>query len=549
MSSSESMERWSAVERCPGLGVWNLYFLGKFILLWAGALNFQLLPNLLFAAVLLLPLPRWVRYLRTALAVPAAVALFYHDTWLPPFRRLLEAPGVLDFSADYLLELAERFIDWQWLGGALLLVFAYLLLAPWLRFTTLSVAGLLWLSILALPLPAPRIFGDPPVIQAPAGAATAAGKNAAVAHDAPDNVTLESYLSDFYRSEAARHVRFEPAERGGPFDLLVINVCSLSWDDLRTVGLNEHPLFRRMDIQFDNFNSAASYSGPAAIRLLRANCGQNSHAGLYQPAGDQCLLFDNLAHLGFSNELALNHNGRFDGFLEEIRSQGRLPAPLFGAERFQRSLVAFDSSPIWRDREVLERWWRQRQESAAERVSLFYNTITLHDGNRVVQADGSTRSADYSERARRLLDDLNAFIDRLESSGRRVVLALVPEHGAALHGDRLQIAGMREIPAPSITHVPVGVKLIGLPLAERKEPLQIATPSSYLALAELIARLQAGPTEGQNAYDLANLTRDLPQTAWVAESTGGVVLDYAGTYYLRTREGGQWAPYPQDKGR
>lgn len=549
MNSLESMVRWSAMERYPGLGLWNIYFLGKFILLWAGALDFQLLPNLLLATVLLLPLPRWAHYLRTTLAVPTSVALFYHDTWLPPFRRVLEAPSVLDFSADYLLELAGRFIDWQWVGGALLLVFAYLLLAPWLRFTTLSVAGLLWLSVLALPLPASRIFGDSPVAQALAGTATVAGQGAASVQGAPDNVALEAYLSDFYRSEAARHVRFEPAKKDNPFDLLVINVCSLSWDDLQTAGLNEHPLFRRMDIQFDNFNSATSYSGPAAIRLLRANCGQNSHAGLYQTTGDQCLLFDNLARLGFSNELALNHNGRFDGFLDEIRTQGRLPAPLFGTERFERSLVAFDSSPIWRDREVLERWWRQRQANTAGRISLFYNTITLHDGNRVVQTDGLTRSADYSERAQRLLDDLNAFIDRLEGSGRRVVLALVPEHGAALHGDRLQIAGMREIPAPSITHVPVGVKLINLPLIDRSGLLRIASPSSYLALAELIARLQAGPTEGQTAYDLARLTRDLPQTAWVAETAGSVVLDYAGAYYLRTREGGQWAPYPQDKGR
>ena len=47
------------------------------------------------------------------------MALFYQDTWLPPFSRLLDQPGVLNFTADYLLELTGRFIDWN-LCGALL---------------------------------------------------------------------------------------------------------------------------------------------------------------------------------------------------------------------------------------------------------------------------------------------------------------------------------------------------------------------------------------------------------------------------------------------
>ena len=43
----------------------------------------------------------------------------------------------------------------------------------------------------------------------------------------------------------------------------------------------------------------------------------------------------------------------------------------------------------------------------------------------------------------------------LEASGRRAVVVLVPEHGAALRGDSAQIAGLREIPTPAITLVPV----------------------------------------------------------------------------------------------
>lgn len=527
----------------PGLGLWNLYFLAKFALAWRGMLELQALPNLLLAAVLLLPLPRWAMHLRTLLALPAAAALLHAESWLPPLRRLLEQPGLLDFSPDYLLELAGRLVDWHWLGAAALLALGYRLLAPWLRFTSLSLAGLLLLGLSEVPRP---VFLMPlPVSQAASAtsgpAAPAAG--APAPGRAPDSATLERWLDDFHRREAARQVDFD-ATPALPFDLLVINICSLSWDDLRSVDLDGHRLFQRLDILFEQFNSATSYSGPAAIRLLRASCGQSSHAGLYRPAAEQCLLFDNLNRLGFASQLALNHNGRFDGFLDEVRAQGSLPEPL-SAEALRRAWVAFDSSPIWSDAEVLGRWWRQRGENAAERVALFYNSITLHDGNRVVEADGSTRPAGYRERAERLLDDLDAFLDTLERSGRPVVVALVPEHGAALHGDRLQIAGMREYPSRAITHVPVGVRLIGLPVAKAAGPQRVSGPSSYLALAELVARLQAGPPAGQTRLDAAALVDGLPQTEWVAESAGGVVIDYAGQQYLRTREGGPWKPYPQ----
>lgn len=105
----------SAATRWQGLGAWNLYFLAKFLLVAIGMLDFQALPNLLFAAFLLIPLPlRWLRIARQVVAVPVGVALFYHDTWLPPFQRLLAQPGVLDFSWDYLLELLARFINWTW---------------------------------------------------------------------------------------------------------------------------------------------------------------------------------------------------------------------------------------------------------------------------------------------------------------------------------------------------------------------------------------------------------------------------------------------------
>lgn len=526
----------------PGLGLWNLYFIIKLVLFWAGYLNLQLLPNLVLAAVLLVPLPhRYLVWLRTLIAVPVGVALFYQDTWLPPFSRLLDQPGVLNFSGEYLLELAGRFIDWNLCGQLLVLAVAYFFVRQWLRLTTLTLAGFAWLgsaSLLAMQAPALQ-SGQPTVAQTPGTAAVSTAE--------PDSPTLDAYLQKFYTTEAARQVKFEPsASAAQPFDLLLINICSMAWDDLESVGLRDNPLFQQMDMIFDNFNSATSYSGPAAIRLLRASCGQQPHSKLYGMAAEQCLLMDDLRKLGFNSQVMLNHTGQFEGFIDEVRSQGSLPAPQVSTANLQRALVGFDGSPIWRDREVLDKWWLNRVGQDNARVALFYNTTTLHDGNRALTSDGGTKSADYKPRAQALIDDLSAFLKQLEKSGRRVAVVIVPEHGAALHGDRMQIDGMREIPSPSITHVPVGIKLIGMSKPPANGPIHVSEPSSYLALSQIIARLYAaGPLGDGLEPDWQTLLANLPQTPMVSENAGTVVLDYAGKPYVRIKEKGAWLPYPQ----
>ena len=76
--------------------------------------------------------------------------------------------------------------------------------------------------------------------------------------------------------------------------------------------------------------------------------------------------------------------------------------------------------------------------------------------------------------------------------------------------------------------------------------MHVAPPSSYLAIAEIIARLYAGPalSEGQR-IDWSKVLADLPQTAKVSENSGTVVLDYNGKPYARIKENGGWLPYPQ----
>ncbi|MCR1006260.1 MULTISPECIES: cellulose biosynthesis protein BcsG [Stenotrophomonas] len=523
---------------------WNLYFLSKVVLAWMGALDLKILPNLLFLGALLVPLRwRWARIARTVAAVPVGVALYYQDTWWPPFRRLLVQPGVLDFSADYWLELAQRFINWQMVAVLAMLVLAYVLLKPWLRITTLSVLGMLGLAVMAIPMPAGWNWGQGTATAATTSVAGTSGGGLPPAN----NETLNAWLAGFYQQQASLKTSFPAPGSGAPFDVIILNICSLAWSDLDEVGLRQNNLLDHMDVVFDDFNSATAYSGPAAIRLLRASCGQTSHTGLFDPVPAECQLFSNLQRLGFQSELAMNHDGHFDDFIGELHQYGGLQAQPMDISAFPKALVAFDKSPLRRDGDVLMAWWKQRLAGSSQQVALFYNTISLHDGNRIVGADGRSNAADYKARAEMVLGDMAGFVDAVEKSGRRAMIVVVPEHGAALHGDRMQIPGMREIPSPSITHVPVGVKLIGMGAPAAGGPRHVPEPSSYLAVSELVSRvyaLNAQSPPSERNWD--SLLKGLPQTPSVSENEGAKVIEYAGKPWLQLQGSQAWSPYPEE---
>jgi cellulose synthase operon protein YhjU len=204
---------------------------------------------------------------------------------------------VAGFSASYVLDLTERFINWQMIGAVFVLLVAWLFLSQWIRVTVFVVAIMIWLNVLTLAGPASpcglqasRPPRSPPQVAAPQQPlprqGIPCGGDIPTQTAPPTSTNLNAWLSSFYTAEDKRQTKFPdalPAD-AQPFELLVINICSLSWADVDAAGLMSHPLWSHFDIQFKDFNSATSYSGPAAIRLLRASCGQPSHKNLYQPA-------------------------------------------------------------------------------------------------------------------------------------------------------------------------------------------------------------------------------------------------------------------------
>lgn len=511
------------------LGWWNLYFIAKLVLFAMGLIGLHLVENLLFAAALFAMAAPRARRFRPWLGVPVAIALLYYDSWLPGFSRVVSQAGlVASFSASYLAELAGRFVSVKALAALAVAAAAYVAAR---RFVRLDVPVVVAMVGLALVLAQPKVVEEAAATKAGSGAAPAAAPRS------PD-----AALAEFFASESKRSVKFARSPDGSPpFDVIFLHVCSLSWDDLEATGMDGHPLLAGFDIVLKRFNAVSTYSGPAVIRFLRAPCGQAAHKSLYTPAGPECQLMPALQQAGLEQQVVLNHDGHFDDFLKHVKAQGVEPAPLSlaGLAAPQRS---FDDSKIYDDAAVLARWLDGRGKARGERAAVYFNTVSLHDGNRLLTDPARKSSDTYKVRLSRLLDDLDGFVKKLSASGRRAVVVLVPEHGAAMRGDAAQIAGLREIPTPAITLVPVAFKVIGPDAKRTGEALTVSEPASYLAVSHIVSRMLAKPPFGAAGFAPADYTAGMPTTEFVSEGETAIIMK-RGSGYVIKQEQDPWKEY------
>lgn len=505
---------------------WDFYFLAKLYLHFRGYIHAEFLLNLLLLAFLWLPLPERrggrLKAARTALGCALAGLILWRESWLPPIGealRFLIDPRVSP-SPGYAL---------RFLAGAI---------NPWV----IAALGAILLATLAAARKGLRLT---PVVLL---------LLAAIPVMEPSALTLDraqrEYAS-FYESESKRVARLGEASGGPDFDVVILHVCSLSWEDLRVAGLEDHPFFSRFDVLFTRFNSASSYSNPAAIRLLRSSCGQSPHQGLYREARSECYLMEGLRRAGYRTYSASNHNGKYDDFAEEIRRHGRADPPMDVSE-LRPDKLNFDGSPIFGDLDALGKWRRIRQESGVRRAALYYNTVSLHQGAHSPGQPGSwvrDRIIHYKDFTRRFFENMDRFFAILEASHRNVVVLFVSEHGAALEGTRIQAPDLRDIPLPQITEVPVAVKLIGPGLRGRKlSQLRVAKPVSYLALSYLLASFLKHPPFGPQGIDSDEILAGLPEARFVAESESARVMQSAGRFLYKGK-GRKWIQLTEDVAR
>lgn len=522
-----------------GLGIWNVYFVLKFALAAFGYINLDFLGNALLMAWLLLPIDRRaLRILRGGLGFVAAVVLIYSESWLPGIESIMaNKAGITGFSLLYVTELAIDFINPQMVGWGLLALLLYFLLRNYLRLTFFTIVY--FLGAVTFPFVQSLLPEDAPVQVAGTATSTQAPTTGKAKSD--DLKAVGEWYSAFIDYERERRATMPQglSEKDTPFDILLLSICSLSNDDLAASQLDTHPVFNRFNIRFDEFNSATGYSGPALLRLLNGACGQPSHNDLYGERRTECEVMTRLGTLGYTQRLLMDHSGEYDNFLQSLRDKAGVTAPLDNT-KFPLRYMGFDDEEISDSLAVLRHWQRMQARSKDRRTVTLMNFIALHDGNRL---PGRGRSEPFKPRAKRMFDDLNTFMNELERSGRKVMLVIVPEHGAAVRGDKIQAPRLRDIPNLRITQVPVMVKFFGLK-GLPTEAIHVTGNTSYLALTSLIGKTLETDYFGKQggSVPLEDLVKDLPQTNPVSENGQAQVLKYKDRQYVRMN-GGEWKPY------
>lgn len=526
--------------RFTGLGVWNVYFIIAFALAAFGYIELNLLGNALLMAWLLLPVgPKWLRILRGTLGVAAAAVLLYSESWLPGVDSILaNKGGIAGFSLLYMAEFALDFINVKMVGWGLLVFLGYFLVRRYVRVTFFTIVY--FLGAVTMPWVQSILPERAPVVTADAGGQTNEAAAPAKTGKA-DAKAVGEWYDAFLAYEHDRRARFPNglSEKDTPFDILLLSICSVSNDDLAVSQLDQHPLFKEFNIRFDSFNAATAYSGPALLRLLNGACGQPSHSELYGERRPECEIMTRLGTLGYSQRLLMDHSGEYDNFLQSMRDKAGVTATLDNA-KYPTRYMGFDDEEIADSLAVLRHWQRTQVKSKAGRTATLINFIALHDGNRL---PGRGRAEPFTPRAQEMFDNIRTFLRELERSGRKTMVVIVPEHGAAVRGDKIQVPRLRDIPTMRISRVPVMVKFVGLK-GMPNEPIHVTGNTSYLALTSLIGKTLETDyfSKDGGTVPLEQLVHDLPQTNPVSENGTVQTLEYQGREYFR-QNGGEWKPY------
>ena len=533
-----------------GLGLWNVYFIAKFALAHYEYLTLNFLYHGLLLLFILLPLKnRFLCIARTVVALIAAVALLYSESWLPgPDSIISNAQNIAGFSAMYVAQLIVDFVNVKIVIWGIVIVLANLLIKNWVLLIVFTLGYFICLIL----QPYYVAWTTKPAVEQN-GEVVAQNKPSQPQQEtnadpsAITSETIDKWYTAFLDYEKGRRAEFPQglSANDTPFEIILMNICSLSNDDLLASDLMNHPVLSEFNIRFDHFNSATSYSGPATLRLLNAVCGQVNHDSLYDGRRPECEIMNRLDQLGYRQHLYLDHRGQYDNSFQTLRDKAGLMAPLESTAKYPVRYMAFDDEEIADDLAVLRDWQRKtsRDKETKRHVTLF-NFIALHDGNRLPR---HSRWEEFKPRAIRFLNDLQTFMHELERSGRKVMLIVVPEHGAAVRGDRIQAPRLRDIPSMRITEVPLMVKFFGIKNMPA-EPIHVTGPTSYLAMSTLLGRVLSLNYFGADggSVPLEALVRDLPETNPVSGNGQSVVLTYRGHDFIR-QKGGEWRPYPRER--
>ena len=258
----------------------------KFALAHYEYLTLNLLYNGLLLLFVLLPIKsKAIRFIQTVVAVIAGVVLAYSESWLPgPESIFSNAQNIAGFSAVYIAQLVVDFVNVKMLVAGIVIVLLYCLLKNWVRLSVFTVVYFLCLVV----EPYYLAWKTQPTLTQVAEVAKEVPSSEMKQAESPadpsviTSETIDKWYTAFLDYEKGRRAEFPQglSANDTPFEIILMNICSLSNDDLIASDLMNHPVLSEFNIRFDHFNSATSYSGPATLRLLNAVCGQVDHNSL-----------------------------------------------------------------------------------------------------------------------------------------------------------------------------------------------------------------------------------------------------------------------------
>ena len=508
--------------------LWNFYFLLKIYLFIVGAINLDVPLNLLLLFFVVLPLSdsmhRSSLFIagKSSVGIVLAFALLWRDSWLPSMtdaRSLIQEHGMP--STEYVLSFIKGGVSMYVIVCAVVLLLVSYLLRSYKR-TSIAMMAIV---ITVTPL-AKGFFNRPAVSQESQ-------------MEAAEALELDpaKYLESFYAKEAERTIVFK--QPGAPvFDLVVLHLCSLSWDDLREIGMTQDdPFFKEFDYLFTNFNSATGYSGPAVMRFLQSNGGQRSHTDVHGTSTPkEFLLFESLASAGYERYITMDHDGKYGNYNIALKKNGLNGAKLIKHDGLSNTAIFFDGkTQLYDDFDVFQKWFEARNGSNAEKSALYFNSVLMHAGTHWA-GDSKWAAREprglYKELTVTVLKDMKKIINLLKTSKRNTVLVLVSEHGRALTGSPFQPPDLRDVPLPKITKVPMAIKLIGSKFNSSKvNQTVISKPTSYFAISWLLSKFVEHSPFGAAPDAPQELAARIPKTDFVSENETGKVVEIGGLYH------------------
>ncbi len=475
---------------------WNAFYIFKQGLCFLGFIGFSYPLNILAFCLCGVHFGnKLMERVRALISCLTSLALLYHDSFLPGIEQMMaQRDNITQFSLSYVLEFIAGFVNVRMLIAIPVCFLLMYFVSRVIRGCTLVFMGFMVLfgvegsdfqrltsqqdGVIA----SERFLKDRSLdvdgMLAQRGSFTRSN--------------LSSYEKQFYENEALRTVSFA-ASPVNAFSIVFITADGLSNDDLSTLNAHSHAVLQRFDLHLDNFNAVSVSEPELSARLFSSICGQR-HSDSYaneQSLNEKCSLPMTLARAGLSSVVLFDDAGKSTEFKKTAAGFGIDPGAVQAISGEDSTRAMFDLSlDLLRDQ--------------SSRAIFMRFSQSLQNSNKAVAMAA-------------FLANLNIFLDRLEYTGIRSLIVLMPGTGGS--SSDITLRSFQNIPSDKRCLGSVFFRLSSLPHAN--EIYHVRENVSYLAVAEVISRIISMDPYAEDALISAqSLTDELPRTAFVGEDHG-----------------------------